>query len=95
MPWEFARYQPATPTHSMVATLSRIQNVPSMRLRMLSASSASCCAIPTANPAAHSESQPEIIPDPERGDTGDQRQNGPCSRTQESRHVCSSPELLA
>ena len=64
MRWEFARYQPATPAHSMVATLSRIQNVPSVRLRMLSTSSASCCAIPTANPAAHASRSQTVIPGP-------------------------------
>jgi hypothetical protein len=66
---EFARYQQATPAHNMVAAVNRTQNVPSMRMRMLRASSTSCCAIPMTNPAAQasrsqrtSPAQTDVIP---------------------------------
>src|SRR6188472_1328348 len=66
---EFATYQQATPTQSIAAALNRIQKVPSMRLRTLSPSSVSCCAIPITNPAAQasrsqrtSPAQTDVIP---------------------------------
>src|SRR5512133_2349602 len=66
---EFARYQQATPAHSMVAALNKTEKVPSMPMWMLSASSASCCAIPITNPAAQasrsqrtSPAQIDVIP---------------------------------
>src|SRR4249919_1071613 len=59
---EFARYQQATPAHSMVAALNRIQKVPNMCLRRLSAKSSSCCPIPITNPAAHATLSQRISP---------------------------------
>jgi hypothetical protein len=49
----FARYQQAIPADTMVAALNGTEKVPNMRMRMLNASSARCCAISIANPAAH------------------------------------------
>ena len=90
MPCEFARYQPATPTHSMVATLNRIQNVPSMRLRMLSASSPSCCPIPTVSPAAHVSRSQRLSP-AQKELTPAINARTDHARERKARHACSSP----
>jgi hypothetical protein len=42
--------------------LSRTQKVPSMRMRMLSVSSTSCCAIPITNPAAQASRNQGVSP---------------------------------
>ena len=92
---EFARYQQATPAHSMVEALSRTQKVPSMRMWTLSASSTSCCAIPMTNPAAQasrnqgtSPAQTDAIP------ASNARTDN--ARKRNSRAMCDlSPEMLA
>src|SRR6185312_1954117 len=59
---ELARYQQATPAHNIVAALNRTRNVFSVRVRLLSASSTSCCAIPTTSPAAQASRSQELSP---------------------------------
>src|SRR4029450_4969695 len=59
---EFARYQQATPAHSIMALLNRNRKVPSTCMRILSASSANCCVIPIASPAAQASRSQKTSP---------------------------------